>query len=154
MVSTLVWYMITYPYTVVCQALPLLQNGSIEYFNDTSAPYMEGTRAIHVCDTGFTLNGTVKRTCQNDSFFDATPPTCESEFVGIYAIKSYCFDYTTVQDCGMPSDPIHGNISLSGTVFNSTATYSCHNGSSLVGSVTIVCQANGSWNDSPVCLGR
>ena len=68
-------------HTVVCQGLPPLQNGVIKYCNGTIAPYIEGTRATHTCDTGFVLNGTINRTCQNDGFFDGAPPTCESESV-------------------------------------------------------------------------
>ena len=108
---------------------------------------------IRTCDTGFVLNGTINRTCQNDGFFDGAPPTCESKSVLHLSLTALNIHYT-VQDCGLPSDPLYGNISLSGTVYNSTATYTCHTGSSLVGSVTLECQANGSWSDSPVCLGK
>ena len=63
--------------SAVCQALPPLVNGRIVYSPDTTAPYLEGTRARHVCNSGFILNGTATRTCQNDNSFDGTPPTCE-----------------------------------------------------------------------------
>ena len=36
-------------------------------------------------------------------------------------------------DCGSLTDPVNGAISLTGTAFNSTATYSCNDGYNLVG---------------------
>ena len=67
---------IIYISPAVCQALAPLVNGSIEYSPDTTAPYLEGTRATHTCNPGSVLDGIVIRICQNDSFFDGTPPTC------------------------------------------------------------------------------
>ena len=54
-------------------------NGGIEYSPDTTAPYLEGTRATHICDPGFILNGTVSRTCQGDGFFGGSQPSCEGK---------------------------------------------------------------------------
>ena len=60
-------------------------NGRIEYFPNITGSelHREGTRATHMCHTGFVLNGTVNRTCQNDSFFDGAEPTCDSKSVVI-----------------------------------------------------------------------
>ena len=64
---------------VICQELGVLVNGHMEYSPDTTAPYVEGTRATHICDPGFFLEGNKFRTCRNDGFFDGTPPTCVRE---------------------------------------------------------------------------
>ena len=64
---------------VVCQELPPLVNGRIEYVPDTIAPYLAGTEATHTCNPGFVLIGNVIRVCRNDGLFDGTPPTCERE---------------------------------------------------------------------------
>ena len=70
----------SYMRTVVCEDLPLLVNGRIEYLPDTTPPNRdEGTEATHICNPGFILVGNVIRTCQNDSFFDGMMPTCERE---------------------------------------------------------------------------
>ena len=62
--------------------------------------------------------------------------------------------YSTVQDCLIPSAPINGTVEIvSGTVFESIANVSCADGFSLVGNTTIVCQADGTWSDLPMCLG-
>ena len=54
-------------------------NGRIEYFPDTTAPYLEGTNATHICNPGYGLVGNMIRTCRNDTMFDGTEPTCERE---------------------------------------------------------------------------
>ena len=56
-------------------------------------------------------------------------------------------------DCGDLSHPINGTVSLANTVLNSTATYTCEPGNSLVGNRTRVCQDDGLWTGSaPICL--
>ena len=58
----------------------------------------------------------------------------------------------TVVDCGNLSNPRFGKVVLSGTVFGSTATYSCQPGYILVGQSTRSCQADGDWSGrAPVC---
>ncbi len=66
---------------VVCQELELLVNGSIEYSPDTTAPYLEGTNAQHICFPGFFLIGNVNRVCQSDSTFSKVPPTCQRKLL-------------------------------------------------------------------------
>ena len=73
--------------SVVCQELPPLVNGRIEYVPDTTAPYLEGTEARHICNPGFVLIGNVTRVCQNDSSFDRTPPTCGGEYEAMHVDK-------------------------------------------------------------------
>ena len=55
-------------------------------------------------------------------------------------------------DCGALPDPQFGDVSLSGTFFQSTATYQCFNGYTISGSGTRTCQANGRWSGvEPTC---
>ena len=133
-------------------------NGYIVYSPDANAPFsLKGTNATHICDPGFVLNGTVIRTCQNDSSFDNAPPLCQRKSVEYYFLRFIVilqFEFTAALDCGTPNETNNGTISWSTTVFNSTATYSCHKGFSIVGNMTIFCQDNGNWSESPVCLGR
>ncbi len=71
-------YTCIYICAVVCQELPPLTNGRIEYSPDTTAPYQEGTNAEHICNPGFALIGNVTRVCQNDTLvFSGMPPMCE-----------------------------------------------------------------------------
>ena len=55
-------------------------------------------------------------------------------------------------DCGALPDPQFGDVFLSGTFFQSTATYQCFNGYTISGSGTRTCQANGRWSGvEPTC---
>ena len=58
-------------------------------------------------------------------------------------------------DCGSLDSPSNGNVSLSGTTFQSVAQYSCDMGYLLVGMESRQCQANRTWSgESPVCEGK
>ena len=60
--------------------------------------------------------------------------------------------YTEPVNCGTPNLPANGQVAYNGTVFESTANYSCDMGFKLIGNVTRVCQADGTWSDSPTCI--
>ena len=55
-------------------------------------------------------------------------------------------------DCGVLDDPENGEVSLTGTILGSKATYSCNSGYVLEGESTRVCQSNGKWSgEAPTC---
>ena len=55
-------------------------------------------------------------------------------------------------DCGQLPSPANGVVSLSGTVFDSTASYSCNTGFNVVGNTPRTCQADGQWSGmAPTC---
>ena len=55
-------------------------------------------------------------------------------------------------DCGALDAPDHGDVSLTGTTFDSTATYSCSDGYVLEGEQTRTCQADTEWSGTaPHC---
>ena len=57
-------------------------------------------------------------------------------------------------DCGSLNDPNHGSVSLSTTVYNSVATYSCDIGYSLDGDDERRCLKNKQWSGTPpTCSG-
>ena len=41
--------------------------------------------ATYTCDTGYTLNGGITRTCESDGMWSGSPPTCR----GTVLIKEY-----------------------------------------------------------------
>ena len=58
-------------------------------------------------------------------------------------------------DCGFLEAPKSSRVSLSGTVVNSIATYSCFPGYELVGDETRICSTNGQWaGQAPFCKGQ
>ena len=58
--------------TVVCPSLSLT-NGMISYSDPTLGV---GSVATHSCDTGYTLNGHMTRTCQSGGTWTDSDPTC------------------------------------------------------------------------------
>ena len=56
------------------------------------------------------------------------------------------FLFLPAQECGTLKNPRYGQVVLTGTIFGSTATYSCNTGFILVGEQTRTCQANGKWS--------
>ena len=55
-------------------------------------------------------------------------------------------------DCGVLDDPENGEVSLTGTILGSKATYSCNSGYVLEGESTRVCQSNRKWSgEAPTC---
>ena len=60
-------------------------------------------------------------------------------------------------DCDSLDNPVNGQVDNSnGTIFDSTATYSCNDGFNLTGSALRTCRADGLWFPSiePVCEGK
>ena len=55
-------------------------------------------------------------------------------------------------NCRTLSPPANGQVTQTGTEFESTAEYSCDAGFRLIGNDTIVCQADGTWSDPPTCI--
>ena len=59
-----------------------------------------------------------------------------------------------VVNCSGLLDPEFGAVTVTDTVFNSTATYSCSYGYNIAGNVIRMCLATGNWSgDSPACTG-
>ncbi|XP_053406177.1 sushi, von Willebrand factor type A, EGF and pentraxin domain-containing protein 1-like [Mercenaria mercenaria] len=114
---------------VNCGSLSNPENGTVSM---PGSIYM--STATYSCFTGFSLNGFVTRTCMSDGNWNSSAPSCN--FI----------------DCGFLSNPENGTVSMSDSIYMSTATYSCFTGFSLNGSVTRTCMSDGNWNSSaPSC---
>ena len=48
--------------------------------------------------------------------------------------------------CGNLSDPLYGQVSVSGTLFGSMANYSCDTGYRVIGISTRMCGTDGTWS--------
>ena len=61
-------------YTVVnCGNLPMITNGAV----DTSGGTNYKCTAVYTCNTGHVLNGNITRTCQEDTNWSGSEPTCD-----------------------------------------------------------------------------
>jgi hypothetical protein len=113
-----------------CRALDDPTNGTVMTPGLTS-----GSMATYACALGFSLDGSMSRTCQSDGTWSDAAPTC-----------------ATVS-CPSLSAPTGGMISAPSLEYQKMATYSCGTGYALSGGTAVrTCQANGSWSGTaPSC---
>ncbi|CAI8036467.1 Sushi, von Willebrand factor type A, EGF and pentraxin domain-containing protein 1 [Geodia barretti] len=114
---------------VDCGSLTDPVNGAVTVTNTTF-----NSTATYSCNDGYSLVGDTTITCLASGLWSGDEPTCRAV------------------DCGQLEKPANGDLDLSTTTFNSTATYSCNDGYSLVGDTTITCLASASWSGGePTC---
>ena len=67
----------------------------------------------------------------------------------MYWLKLYCFFSV---HCEPLKAPLHGAVDMSGTVFESSASYSCDKGYRLSKPVSRTCLSSGKWSaHAPTC---
>ncbi|XP_019633411.1 PREDICTED: uncharacterized protein LOC109476834 [Branchiostoma belcheri] len=81
------------------------------------------------CNTGYNLVGPSTLTCQLDGTWDGSPPTCEA---------------AQMHQCPILTAPTDGTMSGENVL-----TFTCNTGYNLVGSSTLTCQLDGTWDGSP-----
>ena len=54
-----------------------------------------------------------------------------------------------IADCGSLDGPVDGTVSVSGTDYQSVATYTCLPGYALIGQANRICQLNETWSGQP-----
>ena len=114
-----------------CARLVDIQNGRVS-FSSTSV----GSVATYICNQGFELIGSSRRTCQSNGQWSGREPVC------------------TGLRCGSLSNIENGRVSFPSTSVGSVATYTCNRGFELIGSSRRTCQSNGQWSGrEPVCTG-
>ncbi|XP_060568314.1 CUB and sushi domain-containing protein 1-like [Ruditapes philippinarum] len=117
--------------TPFCQAHDcgsiILTDGSVS----TPGGRTYGQTASLTCNTGYTLNGPSVVECLADGWNDTS--TCDSVV------------------CSNPAPPNGVSDAPSGFMYNELALISCDTGYTLSGDTLILCQANGTWTDSPTC---
>ncbi|XP_069583000.1 CUB and sushi domain-containing protein 1 [Ranitomeya imitator] len=87
------------------------------------------------CEMGYTLIGSMERTCLSNGSWSGLQPSCEAV------------------SCGNPGTPANGMIIFSdGILFSSSVIYACWEGYKTSGLTTRHCTANGTWTGSaPDC---
>ncbi|XP_053390251.1 E-selectin-like isoform X1 [Mercenaria mercenaria] len=83
------------------------------------------------CAVGFTLIGNAYVTCQADGNW-STQPNC------------------VINNCGDPT-PESGNVDSTDFQYGSVIEVKCVEGYKINGNSSIICQANSTWNNIPVC---
>ncbi|CAH1248690.1 CSMD2 [Branchiostoma lanceolatum] len=115
-----------------CSSLDTPRNGGMSsYDNDY------GSTVNFWCNDGYQLTGSSTRTCQGDRRWSGTTPYCDKV------------------SCPALSSPANGFVTVGGSFYRDTASYSCFPGYDLVGSSTRTCQADKLWSGTaPTCVGR
>ena len=86
------------------------------------------------CSVGYNLTGAISLTCLTDGSWDASVPSCD------------------IVNCSDPGTPNNGMLQGEAFTYNSVVTYNCSVGYNLTGAVTLICLADGTWNESmPSC---
>ena len=110
--------------------------------------------ATYSCNDGYNLVGDTTRTCLTSGSWSGVEPACIGNSFHTQEIDNLRQLFFAVVNCDGLTDPENGTVTLPGTTFNSTATYSCNDGYNLVGDTTRTCLASGSWSDTaPTCTG-
>ena len=71
-----------------------------------------------------------------------------------HCVKSHAlaqFFIPSLPDCGTLEAPCNGQVVMTTSTVNSTATYTCEVGFALDVDVTRTCQSNGEWSGSAPC---
>ena len=134
-----------------------------------------GSVATYSCNSGFSLEGVSRRTCQMDGRWSDSEPSCVGEFsqrrrkgvrecvngsrkcafVCNYVSKRStitCSSLLLVIACESLQDPQNGRVTIRGAGPGSVAAYTCNPGFRLVGSQERRCQSDGTFSGSaPIC---
>ncbi|VTJ91715.1 Hypothetical predicted protein, partial [Marmota monax] len=115
---------------ISCKKPHPIMNGSIK---GSSYTYLS---VVHyACNPGYVLNGTEKRTCQENEKWDGSEPVC------------------IPVDCGSPPISANGQVKGDEYTFQKKVEYTCDEGFLLEGTRSRVCLANGSWSGvTPNCI--
>ncbi len=146
---------------VICLDLLSLTNGTISYSDGSTNSRPVDTVATYTCGTGYTLNGGNTRTCGSDGVWSGSAPTCQrkwnelctvcllSVFIDSHAVILICPDLPSLTN-GMIS--YFGGGSPNKRPVDSTATYICNPGYTLIGGDMRFCVNGGTWSGpAPTC---
>ncbi|XP_071546933.1 sushi, von Willebrand factor type A, EGF and pentraxin domain-containing protein 1-like isoform X1 [Panulirus ornatus] len=112
---------------IYCDDLPTnIPNGRV-IGDDNSC----GSLVEYECSPGYRLNGKQKATCLENERWSSHAPTCERV------------------SCGLPPSLANGKYIGTSFEFTDKITYECNEGYVLQGPNLQVCQADGTWSDSP-----
>ena len=144
---------------VDCGILDDIPEGAVS----TPQGTLYGATASYSCTTGYRLVGNGTRECQADGRWSGSEPLCKGTVQAcklhdcclVHFLTASQLPYTVV-DCDVVEGPGSGYVSYSaGTTYQSSASYSCDTGYTLMGGAMRQCQANGTWSGVvPICASE
>ena len=139
---------------VECGSLTDPDNGQVNTPSGTTF----GSTAVYTCNMGYVLSHQQTVMCSSNGMWSPASPSCNGEnttlhYSRIDVIHKY-YSLSAV-NCGPLTNPNNGQVDTSpGTIFESTATYTCDTGYILSGSQSRTCGADGMWTSTePTCSG-
>lgn len=99
--------------------------------NEFGSSFTFNSTIRYECNEGYDLIGSENRTCSAEGSWSEFTPTCERK------------------TCGPPPSIANGTYAAN----NNQAEYSCNEGYTLIGDLTLICGLDGKWNFSepPIC---
>ncbi|XP_064385048.1 sushi, von Willebrand factor type A, EGF and pentraxin domain-containing protein 1-like isoform X4 [Halichondria panicea] len=110
-----------------CPSLTSPTNGRVLVSSRSS-----GGIATYICNTGYTLSGSSRRTCLSNGQWSGSVAICRPES----------------QACPVLTNPVNGNVAILGSI----ATYTCNPGYTRVGSNARLCQSRTWTGTAPTCV--
>ncbi|XP_052280448.1 sushi, von Willebrand factor type A, EGF and pentraxin domain-containing protein 1-like [Dreissena polymorpha] len=93
--------------------------------------------AAYSCNTGYDIIGRTNVCCHENATWTSQNTTCR------------------LKDCGPLIRPVNGHMTIKATTFLSVSEFTCDEGYDLIGSESLVCRTDGTWNDTePTCRIR
>ncbi|RWS22939.1 P-selectin-like protein, partial [Leptotrombidium deliense] len=125
--------------TVNCPALRPPLNGQIS--GNCSNKAVSGSQCKFSCDSGYALKGSDILTCSAKGNWDQAAPKCVQEQQD-----------PTCPALDAPEHGAKGGACFEGARVGASCAFKCDDGYELTGKETLVCQADGNWDDDvPVC---
>lgn len=118
-----------------CEAIECNKPNPVTHGSVKGNNYTYLSMVYYECDPGYVLNGTERRTCQEDKNWDGSEPVC------------------IPVDCGSPPISANGQVKGDEHTFQKEVEYACEVGFFLEGARSRVCLANGRWSGTtPTCV--
>ncbi|XP_076814212.1 sushi, von Willebrand factor type A, EGF and pentraxin domain-containing protein 1-like isoform X2 [Clavelina lepadiformis] len=126
----------------VCEIVECVSPETVAYAIIDMPSETYGSVTKYTCESGYQMEGEPTRVCQETGAWSGSPPVCNPV------------------PCPPLDDLNNGEVASTGSVYLSTASYSCNEGYYLVGQDELTCLATRAWGDlktetllmPPVCL--
>ena len=131
--------------------------------------------AHYSCTTGYTVEGSERRRCQESGLWSGNMPGCLGKYAAVYyafcirvnflvefSLESKhrhllcpCCLHVAI-DCGPPPPLLNGTVTTNSTRLDGVATYNCTTGYRLTSANnTLLCALTGLWTGTlPSCAGK
>lgn len=138
----------TYPsnFCKSCSRNLTIQHGTVMYI---------GNNALYQCVEGYYMEGSAIRHCLRTSYWEKAYPVCKcKEIVLTLDAQIKRVNFPVIR-CGYVGSISNGNVTVTKSSYNGTASFRCDMGYEMIGEAKRICQLNGKWSGSnPECVSK